>query len=107
MELSEYQSKALRTSGQTETFKRLLNCVLGLIGELGECFELLKKHYFHGHTLDKTALKKEAGDFLWYGAEFCSIFNFDLNEIAEMNIAKLQKRYPEKFLPELSRNRTE
>jgi hypothetical protein len=33
------------------------------------------------------------------------VFGFDLNEIAELNIAKLKARYPDGFTPELSQNR--
>lgn len=67
--------------------------------------ELLKKHLFHGHTLDLDKLKKECGDVLWYVAYLCKVFQFDLNEVAELNIAKLKARYPDGFSSELSQNR--
>lgn len=75
------------------------------MGESGEVAELLKKHMFHQHPLDETKLKKEIGDVLWYTAYLAKVFDFDLNEIAELNIAKLKARYPDGFTPELSQNR--
>jgi NTP pyrophosphatase (non-canonical NTP hydrolase) len=38
----------------------------GLIGELGELTEHLKKARFHGKPVDKGALMLELGDLYWY-----------------------------------------
>ena len=50
----------------------LLNGVMGLNGEAGECIDILKKHLFHGHELDSTHLAEELGDASWY-----SVINMD------------------------------
>jgi hypothetical protein len=39
---------------------------LGLVGEAGEVCDLLKKHFGHGHPLDRQKLIAELGDVAWY-----------------------------------------
>ena len=34
---------------------------------------------------------------MWYIANICNFFNWDLNEILEENMIKLRKRYPNGF----------
>ena len=104
---NDYQELAARTSGQSDTTMRLLNGALGLGGEAGEAQELVKKHCFHGHTLDKLRLKKELGDVLWYLAELASASGISLQDVAEHNIGKLMARYPDGFSSEASLNRKE
>ena len=49
---NEYQKLALRTeNGMSRVFPRILNGLMGLNGEAGECIDLLKKCYFQGHEL--------------------------------------------------------
>ncbi len=38
---------------------QLNNYVFGLIGEVGEVLDLLKKFFFHGHEVDSERLKSE------------------------------------------------
>ena len=57
--------------------------------------------------LDADALVKELGDCLWYIAAFATVQGLSLDDIAQRNIDKLRRRYPEGFDPERSRNRTE
>lgn len=75
----------------------LLFACLGMSGELGEFIELVKKWIFHEKDLDEEHLKKEMGDFLWYVALVCNSMGWDLNDIMDLNIRKLEKRYPEGF----------
>ena len=54
MKINEYQRAALRTvSGINKQYPRILNGVLELAGESGECVDMVKKHLFQGHELDK------------------------------------------------------
>ena len=85
----------------------LTNSVMGLCGESGEACDIVKKHLFHGHELDRDALIKELGDVAWYLAEAAEALEIPLEEIFERNIEKLKKRYPEGFSEEKSINRTE
>lgn len=83
---------------------RMYNALLGLAGETGECCDLWKKHAFHGHEFDREKFKKELGDVYFYLAEGCSSIDTTLEEIAQLNIDKLSKRYPDgKFTEEASK----
>lgn len=106
MTINEYQFLAQRTSNRAlSKDDRLLNGVLGLVGESGEIADLLKKHRMQGHTLDFEHLAKELGDVCWYIAETASSIGCDLETIMKMNIEKLQKRYPDGFDSERSQHR--
>ena len=108
MEINEYQLLAMRTLNEELDKKEVLtNSVMGLCGESGEACDLVKKHLFHGHELDRDALIKELGDVAWYLAEAATALETDLSEVLERNIEKLKKRYPEGFSEERSINRTE
>ncbi|MCU0616617.1 MAG: nucleoside triphosphate pyrophosphohydrolase family protein [Gemmatimonadaceae bacterium] len=108
MDLTTYQQLAARTLGRDRTHEQqLANAALGLTGEAGETAELIKKHLFHATPLDRDAMVKELGDCLWYIAAFATVLDIPMAEIAERNIEKLRKRYPEGFDPERSRNREE
>ncbi|MBR6089407.1 MAG: nucleoside triphosphate pyrophosphohydrolase family protein [Anaerolineaceae bacterium] len=106
MTANEYQQLALRTLNPDLSEKDvLINGVMGLCGESGEAIDLVKKHLAQGHPLDRENLAKELGDVAWYLAETAHAIGYELEEILEMNIEKLRKRYPEGFDPGLSMNR--
>lgn len=108
MNFSDYQDLAARTLGRDRTHEQqLANAALGLTGEAGETAEVIKKHLFHDTPLDRDAMVKELGDCLWYIAAFATVLDIPMAEIAEKNIEKLRKRYPDGFDPERSKNRTE
>ena len=44
------------------------NYLLGMIGELGEVTELVKKFLYHGHQMQRDLLCKELGDLCFYVA---------------------------------------
>ena len=105
--LDEFQRLASRTANvhagpQTD---HLANFALGLTGEAGEVADMVKIHIFHGHRLDETEMKKELGDVLWYVSQLAEVLDMDLSDIADMNIKKLQKRYPLGFSEQDSQNR--
>jgi len=106
--LDDYQQLALRTAGNHGDFERtLIYTALGLNGEAGETAELVKKTFFHGHDLEADKLKKELGDVLWYVAVMAKAMDWSLDEVAQDNIDKLARRYPEGFSAERSRRRAE
>lgn len=108
MDINEYQKLAMVTLNKKLDKKEILtNSVMGLCGESGEACDIVKKHLFHGHELDRDALIKELGDVAWYLAEAAESLEIPLEEIFERNIEKLKKRYPEGFSEEKSINRTE
>ena len=75
---------------------RILTAGIGLSGEVGEFNEIIKKALFQEKELDDqtiTHLKKELGDIMWYVAQACISLNSDIEEIIEINMAKLKSRY--------------
>jgi NTP pyrophosphatase (non-canonical NTP hydrolase) len=70
---------------------------MGLAGEAGEVCDMLKKHLLHDKALDKEELKLELGDVLWYLQHTCNTFGIEMEEVAEANIIKLCKRYPDQY----------
>ena len=98
MEINDYQKLALRTLNKNLDKKDILiNSVMGLCGESGEAIDLVKKHLYQGHELDKERFAKELGDIAWYLAEAAHALDMDLDDVFKMNIEKLQKRYPDGF----------
>lgn len=96
MTINEYQKLALRTeSYMNNDFNRILQGVMGLAGESGECVDLMKKHIFQGHSLDSEHLMKELGDIAWYLALTADAIGCTLEEVLETNIKKLESRYPD------------
>ncbi len=102
---NEYQSLALMTANGLTTEQLLTNGVMGMCGESGECVDMMKKHLFQGHDVDKEHLAKELGDVSWYIAITAHALGYDLDTIFEMNIEKLRKRYPGGFDSERSLHR--
>lgn len=70
---------------------------LGLVGEAGEVSELVKKAVGHGHTLDRARLAEELGDVLWYLAALCAEYDLSLADVAQGNLDKLRRHYPDGF----------
>lgn len=107
MELKEYQESAKRFININLTSMGISSHALfGLCSEVGELHGLFQKE-LQGHKIDEIHAKKELGDVLWFVAEVATAFGWDLNEIAEMNIEKLEARYPNGFEVEKSLHRKE
>ena len=108
MNANDYQKQAMRTlNPQLDKKDVLINGVMGLCGEAGECIDIVKKHLAQGHELDKEKLIKELGDVAWYLAETAYAIDVDLETVLQGNLDKLRARYPEGFDEEKSVNRTE
>lgn len=103
LNLNEYQKLASRTANLKD--EALTNFALGIAGEAGEVADMVKKHVYHGHQLDRDELIKELGDVLWYVSQLAAWMNIELDEVARRNIEKLMARYPNGFSKEASRSR--
>lgn len=107
MNANDYQKQAMRTlNPQLDKKDVLINGVMGLCGESGECIDLVKKHLAQGHELDREKLVKELGDVAWYLAETAYALDVDLESVLQGNLDKLRARYPEGFDKEKSVDRT-
>lgn len=84
---------------------RLIHASMGLVTEAAEFQDALKKALFYGKELDKTNLKEEVGDLLWYLAIAMDVLNTDFDIEQDRVIRKLKARYPSKFENDLAENR--
>jgi NTP pyrophosphatase (non-canonical NTP hydrolase) len=97
MKLNEYQKKALRTAFHPKKYK-IIYPALGLGNETGEVMGKIKK-WLRGddgagkmNKERKNALKEELGDVLWYLAVLAYDLGLSLDDIAKVNLDKLQSR---------------
>jgi NTP pyrophosphatase (non-canonical NTP hydrolase) len=77
--------------------ERLLTAAVGMSAEAGEFTEIVKKIVFQGKPVNEENLfhlKRELGDIMWYVAQACMGLDTTIDEIIEMNVEKLEKRYP-------------
>lgn len=102
MTLNEYQKQALTT----EIMNRdgIINAaepafmakILGLVGESGEVAEKFKKIIRDKegkiNSNDKTEIKKELGDVLWYTAVIADYLGIGFEDVAQTNLKKLASR---------------
>lgn len=96
-DFNNYQALAQRTANRIKKKDKVINGLMGLNGEAGEAIDIMKKHLFQGHDLDKEKIMDELGDVLWYIAETCSGLGVTMEDLAKQNIEKLVKRYPDGF----------
>ena len=107
MELNEYQKRAMSTcTGSCNNFSYMM---LNLVGEVGELSSKIAKHIrkeemtiLSNHLCDEInadyqgahleVIKLEAGDILWQLSGLCSVMGWSLEEVAQANLEKLQKR---------------
>jgi NTP pyrophosphatase (non-canonical NTP hydrolase) len=78
--------------------ERLLTASVGMSAEAGEFMEIVKKIIFQGKPWEESNiehLKIELGDIMWYVAQACISLDITMEDLLDMNIKKLSKRYPE------------
>lgn len=93
MNFREYKQLASRTINYNlNKEEKLENFLFGLVGETGEVIDLMKKHFFHSHELNKEELEKELGDITWYLAGTLTVLNVGI----EYDTIKKLKYYPPK-----------
>lgn len=109
---TEYEQAALRTApthaAEHELQARnhdLLHASMGLVTEAAEIVDVLKKNHAYGKDIDRVNLIEELGDLLWYVPLMCRALDVRMSDVAQLNIEKLQARYPHKFTTEAALNR--
>jgi len=97
MDFKSYQQKAAKTIQRYTKNDDANNYIpfLGIIGEAGSVLTELKKKLRDGDSYINYdhKLKEELGDVLWYVAAISTQHKFDLNEIAELNVVKIEDRF--------------
>tara|TARA_R110000787_G_scaffold30072_3_gene81062 strand:+ start:1010 stop:1330 length:321 start_codon:yes stop_codon:yes gene_type:complete len=93
MHLNEYQERANHTAIYDSKYK-LIYPTLGLAGEAGEVADKVKKIYRDNLNINNEAesIAKELGDVLWYVAAVARDVGYRLEDIAKLNINKLESR---------------
>ena len=95
--LQEYQELCKLTAKKFETpEKEILTWGLGIAGEAGDVASCIKKTFAHDND-QRAGIKENIGDTLWYSAMICNFFCWDMQELLEENIKKLEARYPKGF----------
>ena len=91
MNLNEYQESALTTRLPSYGPEA---AVLGLFSEAGEVAGVFQKMIRGDFGLEETLdrLKKELGDVLWHIAAVAKDNNWELGDIAALNLSKLADR---------------
>lgn len=100
--LNEYQTLALRTAKRGFVQHDLIHVALGLSGEAGEFADAIKKNIIYKQPLDDANAAEELGDLLWYVALGAAALGLTLEDVANLNVTKLQQRYPQKYTDELA-----
>jgi NTP pyrophosphatase (non-canonical NTP hydrolase) len=66
MNFIEYSPLALRTAKPLPHKELVQHALLGLVTEVGELADCVKKHAIYGKDLDKVNMMEEVSDLLWY-----------------------------------------
>jgi NTP pyrophosphatase (non-canonical NTP hydrolase) len=108
MTSDEYIQNCMRTA--SVTFKaavppQVIHGIEGCVTEAGELMDALKKTEFYGKPFDPVNICEEIGDIMWFLSLICNYYGWSFSHVWEINIAKLKKRYPEKFTSEKALNR--
>ncbi|MCX4279175.1 hypothetical protein E4T81_14635 [Barnesiella sp. WM24] len=95
MELNEYQKAALSTAIYPND-NNISYLALAICGEAGELADKVKKvirdKNGQFYIADLSAIALELGDILWYAANLAKVLGYDLSDIAQMNIEKINGR---------------
>lgn len=97
MTTEAYSEKVLRYLPEMSYKRQMEYGLIGLCGESGEALDILKKAKYQGHHLDVEHLASELGDVLWYLNIAAHSIGYSLDDIMQINIKKLEKRFPEGY----------
>lgn len=106
MNSKDYISKELRTEARDhydnffskeKVDPRIEHAMYGLVTEVGEIMDQLKRSKVYNTQFDKVNLIEEMGDMMWYMAILCDAVEVSFEELWDRNIEKLKIRYPEKY----------
>jgi NTP pyrophosphatase (non-canonical NTP hydrolase) len=110
MDFTAYQALANKTAKVLPFNEQLVHAALGLSSEAGEFTSVVKRIAIYEKYPDIVMcdnMEEELGDLLWYIALAAETLRVPMKELAERNILKLRKRYPEQFSNEQAENRAD
>ena len=95
LQANEYQKRTLDTAVYPQAGSgaaiELYYLALGLTSEAGEVAGKVKKMIRDG-SMDVAAMISEIGDVLWYAARLSDALGFELEDVMQINYAKLNRR---------------
>ena len=92
-----FENRIQELRGEGFETHRLLTASVGMCAEAGEFTEVVKKIILQGKPYNEDNIfhmKRELGDICWYLAQACMALDTTFDEVIEMNVDKLQSRYP-------------
>ena len=98
MTFNNFQTNASRTAFYPREFKNqgLYYTTLGLVGEAGEIANKVKKIMRDNNgkleEINKADIFDELGDVLWYCASLADELGVNLEDVAKLNLIKLEDR---------------
>lgn len=97
MDFTEFQMACRRTARVETEEAKMGHALLGLISEVGEIADAIKKHTKYGQPLDVDNIREEIGDVDYYLCMLADSIRASRQQCAIANVEKLQRRYPDKF----------
>jgi NTP pyrophosphatase (non-canonical NTP hydrolase) len=104
MNFKEYVPLAMRTCKSFPTADHINHMCLGIVGEMGELVDQIKKAYVYGKAIDQVNIIEEVGDVAYYTAGLVQCFpaladwldsdelkqsiNYEKLEVARENITR-------------------
>ena len=103
------RNTVLRTYNTADDFgtQDLLHATIGLVGEVGELSDSIKRNLFYGQEFDRENIIEELGDIFYYLTALLICYGTDLDEVTYENGKKLAQRYPQGFTKEASIQRAD
>jgi NTP pyrophosphatase (non-canonical NTP hydrolase) len=81
MKIELYQESAKRTLPDLGSKKNnMIHMDLGIVTEIGEVFDILKKNHAYNKEIDLTHMGEELADISWYVVGKCTIANTKLTQ---------------------------
>lgn len=109
MTFDEYQQQAKTTAQYASEIPGWVYLTLGLTSESGEVADKFKKIIRNKNGVfsdaDRTEIKKELGDVLWYLALLAEELGFSFDEVARANLTKLSDRQARDVIKSTGDNR--
>jgi len=107
MDISTYEIKTAGLLKNLDTpTDDLAHMAMGLAGEAGEVLDEVKKHFAYGRQLNRDKVIEELGDCMFYANGLCQFLDLSLGDVLDINIKKLEARYPDlRFDAERANNR--
>jgi hypothetical protein len=94
--LNQYVKDATRTESiinkslNSGVNYRIMHANIGILTEVGEILDSVKKSIFYGKEYDFVNLQEEVGDIMWYLAIFCDESGIDLQQKFNLAYEKYQ-----------------